>query len=129
MLSRCYCVIEGELGLASVGRASDPSRLYGHPIPAQSRFWPWHVRCSACRAGVRAGAGLCYLRAMHIVITGASSGIGRDLAKAFDGPGRSISLVARRKNLLEDLRKELRAETQAIEADLANPQDPIAWLR
>jgi short-subunit dehydrogenase len=65
---------------------------------------------------------------VHIVITGASSGIGRDLARAFDAPGNSLSLVARRGSLLEELQRELRAPSEAIVADLADPADPIGWL-
>ena len=64
---------------------------------------------------------------MHIVVTGASSGIGRDIAKAFDAPGNKLSLVARRGALLGELQKEIRTTSWAIEADLA--ADPIGWLR
>lgn len=66
---------------------------------------------------------------MHIVVTGASSGIGLDIARAFDRPGNTISLVARRKNLLEQLKKEIRVETRVIAADLADAGDPVGWLR
>lgn len=65
---------------------------------------------------------------MHVVITGASSGIGRDLAKAFAVAGSSLSLVARRKGLLDELGKELDVPSQSIEADLADPRDPTGWL-
>lgn len=66
---------------------------------------------------------------MHIVVTGASSGIGREIAKVFDKPGHRISLVARRLSLLEELRAEIRTETRAIRADLSDPADPVGWLR
>jgi short-subunit dehydrogenase len=66
---------------------------------------------------------------MHVVVTGASSGIGREIAKAFDGAGHRISLVARRLSLLEGLRSEMRSETRAIRADLADPADPIGRRR
>ena len=66
---------------------------------------------------------------MHIVVTGASSGIGREIAKAFDGAGRRLSLVARRLSLLEELRGEMRGETRAIRADLSDPTEQLAWLR
>src|SRR5688572_26254519 len=65
---------------------------------------------------------------MHVVVTGCSSGIGRDLAKAFGTEGNRLSLVARRKNLLEELQKEIAVPTQAIAADLADDRDPIGWL-
>jgi short-subunit dehydrogenase len=65
---------------------------------------------------------------MHVVVTGASSGIGRDIAKAFDVPGNSLSLVARREGLLKELQREIRAPAEAIPADLADPADPVGWL-
>jgi short-subunit dehydrogenase len=64
---------------------------------------------------------------MHIVVTGASSGIGLALAKALDRPGNELSLVARRKGLLEKLQAEMSARTQAIDADLAVAD--TGWLR
>jgi short-subunit dehydrogenase len=66
---------------------------------------------------------------MHIVVTGASSGIGRALAQAFDGPNRTLTLVARRKNLLEELARETKAETRIVQADLSDGSDPIGWVR
>lgn len=65
---------------------------------------------------------------MHIVITGASSGIGLEIAKAFGRAGDKLSLVARRLSLLEELGKQIPTETHAIQADLSNPADPIGWL-
>ncbi len=65
---------------------------------------------------------------MHVVITGASSGIGLAIAKAFDVPGNRLSLVARRKVELAQLRAQLRCESQAIVADLSNAEEPIGWL-
>jgi short-subunit dehydrogenase len=59
----------------------------------------------------------------HVVVTGASSGIGVDLARAYAVAGNKVSLVARRKNLLEDLQKTLACEAQSIAADLCDPND------
>lgn len=67
--------------------------------------------------------------AMHIVVTGASSGIGRALAQSFDKPGNVISLVARRRAHLEELRRELHTESVAIVADLSRADDPVGWLK
>jgi short-subunit dehydrogenase len=66
---------------------------------------------------------------MHVVVTGASSGIGREIAKVFDKTESRISLVARRLSLLEELRAEIPTETCAIKADLSDRADPIGWLR
>lgn len=65
---------------------------------------------------------------MHIVVTGASSGIGRALARAFDRPGARLSLVARRGSELEELSRELACQSCPIVADLARTEDPVAWL-
>ena len=45
----------------------------------------------------------------RILITGASSGLGRGMAHRFAAKGRDLALVARRTHLLEELRDELRA--------------------
>lgn len=43
----------------------------------------------------------------YIIITGASSGIGYETAKAFAARGKNLILVARRQNLLEELKREI----------------------
>ena len=54
------------------------------------------------------------------VITGASSGIGRELAKLYSTRGFDIVLVARRKDRLEELAGSLKCETKILEADLSD---------
>ncbi len=49
------------------------------------------------------------------VVTGASSGIGRELARALAARGHSLIVVARRGELLEGLAAELRSDTVAVE--------------
>lgn len=56
---------------------------------------------------------------MHIVITGASSGIGEAYARAFARAGHTLTLVARRRALLEKLAKELPTKSFVVEQDLA----------
>lgn len=61
-----------------------------------------------------------------VLITGVSSGVGRELAKDLSSRGYIVIGVARRKNLLESLRNELPnpANFTFIRADLANEK---AW--
>jgi uncharacterized protein len=61
-----------------------------------------------------------------VVITGASSGIGSQLARGLARRGYPLLLVARRRDRLEDLAGDLRAETSAdvevMAADLADSE-------
>lgn len=50
----------------------------------------------------------------NILITGASSGLGRGMAREFAQRGRNLALCARRIDLLDTLRDELRSEFPAI---------------
>ena len=58
-----------------------------------------------------------------VVVTGSSSGLGRQMAKGFAGQGATLVLLARRKVRLEELAKELEAKgTKAltIQCDVTN---------
>src|SRR5437868_1329129 len=52
------------------------------------------------------------------LVTGASMGIGRGIAKALAAEGVKLAVVARRRNLLEELEGELKTKLVIIEADL-----------
>jgi len=52
------------------------------------------------------------------LVTGASMGIGRGIAAALAREGVRVAVAARRRNLLEELEKELGARLVIIEADL-----------
>ena len=56
---------------------------------------------------------------MKALITGASSGIGRDLARVLSTYNYDLILVARRKERLEELKKELKTNVKIIEMDLS----------
>ena len=59
-----------------------------------------------------------------VVITGASSGIGRALAKEFAAKGARLSLGARRTELLEQLQQELpQTEMLIVKTDVSNEED------
>ena len=57
---------------------------------------------------------------MKALITGASSGIGRDMAKYLAQLGYDLILVARDKTKLEELQNSLQVNTQIVIADLSD---------
>lgn len=57
---------------------------------------------------------------MKALITGASSGIGRDMAKVLSDMGYDLILVARRKKKLEELKKELTTKVTVISMDISS---------
>ena len=56
---------------------------------------------------------------MNVLITGASSGIGRDMARVLHKMGHNLFLVARREKLLEELKAELDGKPEIISLDLS----------
>lgn len=65
---------------------------------------------------------------MHVAITGASVGIGEAMARAWAAKGASLTLVARRKDKLEALAKELGAKTHVHELDLSDSDRATEWI-
>jgi short-subunit dehydrogenase len=58
---------------------------------------------------------------MKALITGASSGIGKDFARVLSSLNYDLILVARREERLQELKHELKTEVKIISLDLSNP--------
>ncbi len=56
----------------------------------------------------------------YALVTGASSGIGREIAKQLDAMGFNVILSARRTDRLEQLKSELKGDTVILPADLSD---------
>jgi len=65
---------------------------------------------------------------MHVVVTGASSGIGEAIAREYLARGESVTLVARRKEHLEKIAAAGEGRTHIVTADLADPDAAWTWL-
>jgi short-subunit dehydrogenase len=65
---------------------------------------------------------------MHVVITGASSGIGAGLARAWAARGAKLTLVARRRELLEELDASIGGGACIIVRDLADSAHATDWI-
>lgn len=63
---------------------------------------------------------------MKALITGASSGIGRDMARVLDKKGIDLILVARRKDRLEELKNELNVNVEIISLDISKKENCYA---
>ena len=60
---------------------------------------------------------------MKALITGASSGIGRDMARILSSKGYDLILVARDKNNLKKIKEELNTNIEIITLDLSIPDN------
>ena len=60
---------------------------------------------------------------MKALITGASSGIGRDMAKYLSKLGYDLVIVARNREALEELKKELKTNIEIVPMDLSKSEN------
>jgi len=65
---------------------------------------------------------------VHVVITGASSGIGEALAREYLRRGASLTLVARRRGKLEELAEGHADTCRVVEADLTDHEHACDWV-
>lgn len=63
------------------------------------------------------------IRDKVVVVTGASSGIGRAIARLFAAEGARLSLAARSTEKLESLAREIGGDALVLTVDLASPAD------
>jgi NADPH:quinone reductase-like Zn-dependent oxidoreductase len=88
--------------------------------PISVRALPWAERREAMRRMVQG------LKNKTVIVTGASSGIGRAAARRFAAEGVKLALFARSADKLQALADELGAECPALPLDLAKPADVAA---
>lgn len=60
---------------------------------------------------------------MKALVTGASSGIGRDIARELSKKGYDLVIVARNKERLEELKQELKTNVEVISLDLSKKEN------
>jgi short-subunit dehydrogenase len=68
------------------------------------------------------------MHAPHVVVTGASSGIGEAIATEFLSRGDKVTLIARRRDRLDKLAAGFKDRTHVVQADLGNPEVAFSWL-
>lgn len=61
----------------------------------------------------------------HIWIIGASSGIGRELARQYASAGHKLALSARRAEKLEDVNRELKGDHHVIPCDISDAEGMV----
>ena len=68
------------------------------------------------------------MQPLHVAVTGASAGIGAAIVREFAAAGAHLTLVARRRALLEPLAASLPTRTHVVAADLADLATATDWI-
>ncbi len=68
------------------------------------------------------------MQALHVVVTGASSGIGEAIAREYLKRGARVTLVARRRAKLDDIAKCAPDRAHVVQADLGDPEAALGWV-
>lgn len=64
----------------------------------------------------------------HVVVTGASSGIGEAIAREYIARGAKVTLIARRRDRLDKLAESAPDRTHIVQADLGDPEVAFSWM-
>ncbi|MBS2016586.1 MAG: SDR family NAD(P)-dependent oxidoreductase [Deltaproteobacteria bacterium] len=65
---------------------------------------------------------------MHVVVTGASSGIGEAIAREYLSRGAKVTLVARRRDRLDAIATSAKERPYVAAVDLGDPSIAFSWL-
>jgi short-subunit dehydrogenase len=65
---------------------------------------------------------------VHVIVTGASSGIGEAVAREYLRRGASLTLVARRKDRLVEIARGQEGRCHVVEADLVDYEHAADWV-
>lgn len=65
---------------------------------------------------------------MHVVVTGASSGIGEAIAREYLKEGARLTLIARRRDRLDAIATEAPDRARVVQADLGDPAVAFSWI-
>jgi short-subunit dehydrogenase len=65
---------------------------------------------------------------MHVVVTGASSGIGEAIVREYVRRGAAVTMVARRAELLERIASEAGGKTHRVAHDLGDVEHACDWI-
>jgi short-subunit dehydrogenase len=65
---------------------------------------------------------------LHIAVTGASSGIGEAIVREYARAGARVTMVARRREQMEEIARAVGGRTQVFAADLADVARVTEWI-